>query len=861
MSDLDKYREKRDFQRSPEPAGGDRPGGGPGDRTFVVQKHAARRTHFDLRLEVSGALKSWAVPKGPSADPETKRLAVHVEDHPLEYGSFEGVIPKGEYGAGAVIIWDRGTYAPYGIDDSDAAIEAALADGKLDVILRGERMRGRWGLVRMKGRDEEDNWLLLKKRDAYADPGDPEGLVEKHTDSVVSGRDLEETAALGGESPEEAARLRPPVETRPMLAGSVEVLPKGEAWCYELKVDGIRAIAWAQPDGTVRIDSRRGRRLEEAFPEITDALELLSRRTGSAFVVDGEIVAPAGEQAPSFEDLQPRFNLQDRREIERWAREQPASLYLFDLLWLDGSDIRESPLSERKAQLRSLLKSAPHRVYYTPHDVGTGAAMLDRARREGWEGVIAKRLKSRYRSGERSQDWLKYKERPEQEFLVCGWTDPQGARTGFGALVLGYRSEAGADSEILPAGRVGSGFSEAGLREITAKLEELAVEESPFEEVPEDLADAHWVRPELVAQVKFQNWTKDDRLRQPVFVGLRVDKNPTEVVREPTPGTRPGGAPVQLTPEMETALKTLSALEEGAGEGDLNVGGSRLRVTNLAKVLFPASGVTKGELLRYYVSVAPAILPVVEDRPLTLERYPDGIVGEMFYQQRAPEPVPEGIRTEVIEVEDEEVARLIGGDLRTLLYVVQLAAISQHVWPSRVGSLEELDYTTLDLDPAEGVPFSAVRDAARATKEQLDRLGIRGYAKTSGATGVHIVIPLESGTTFETGRLLAELVARLVAGAYPDLATVQRVISKRGKRVYMDFLQNRRGLTIASAYSVRPRPGAPVSAPLLWSELDEEIEPEHFNVRTMGDRLEKVGDLWAACRADANDVREVLELL
>ena len=312
---------------------------------------------------------------------------------------------------------------------------------------------------------------------------------------------------------------------------------------------------------------------------------------------------------------------------------------------------------------------------------------------------------------------------------------------------------------------------------------------------------------------------------------------------------------------METLLQTLEALEKDGGEGDLMIAGARLKVTNLGKVLFPESGVTKGELLRHYITVAPAILPAVDGRPLTLERYPDGTTGEMFYQQRAPEPVPEGIRTEIIEVEGERVPRLIGGDLRTSLYVAQLAAISQHIWPSRVGSLDDLDYAILDLDPAEGVPFSAVRETALAAKEQLDRLGIRAYPKTSGATGIHIVIPLQPGTTYETGRLLTELIARLVSSAHPDLTTVQRAIAKRGKRVYLDFMQNRKGLTIASAYSVRPRPGASVSVPLRWRELDQEIAPEDFNVRTMTQRLQDVGDLWVACRADANDVREVLELL
>ena len=346
MDDLEKYRAKRDFEETLEPSGDAGQGGGGGEggagsrpeaaRRFVVQKHAARRTHFDFRIEVAGTLKSWAVPKGPSADPETKRLAVEVEDHPLEYGDFEGVIPKGEYGAGAVIIWDRGRYAPVGLDrDSDETIEEAVRAGKLEFELLGERMRGRWALVRMKDRDGDKNWLLLKKRDVYAEPGEPEGLVERFEDSVVSGRGLEEQAAAE-ETDAAAARIRPPVDTRPMLAQLETSLPQGEAWCFEMKVDGVRAIGWAAPSGTVRIYSRRGRRLETAFPEMSDALELLARRTGRAFVVDGEIVAVTADGAPRFEDLQPRFNLRDPQEIAHWSRVRPSEMYVFDLLWLDG---------------------------------------------------------------------------------------------------------------------------------------------------------------------------------------------------------------------------------------------------------------------------------------------------------------------------------------------------------------------------------------------------------------------------------------------------------------------------------------------------------------------------------------------
>ncbi len=863
MADVDKYKEKRDFTRTPEPLGERGEEGPRGARRFVVQKHAARRTHFDLRLEIGGALASWAIPKGPSADPETKRLAVHVEDHPIDYGDFEGVIPKGEYGAGSVIIWDRGRYEPTGdTADSEEALEGGVRSGKLEFNLYGERLRGRWTLVRMKGTEGEDDWLLIKKKDVYAEPGEPEGLVERYLDSVVSGRGLDDPA-LGSGTPvaEDIDAERPPIDVRPMLAQRSETLPEGEAWCFELKVDGIRAIGWGRPSGAVHVYSRRGGRLEAAFPEIAESLELLARRSGSEFLLDGEIVAASAEGGPRFEDLQPRFNLREAADIARESKRQPAEMFAFDLLWQDGEDLRDLPLSQRKDRLRHLLKSAGHRLHYAGHDIASGAAVRDRARRESWEGVVAKRLKSRYRSGERTQDWLKVKELARQEFVVCGWTDPQGGRIGFGALVLGYYDDGEEGRALRPAGRVGSGFTHDDLQRISARLGELGQDESALAEVPDDLKDSHWVRPELVAEVKFQEWTNDSRLRQPVFLGLRADVDPQLVVREGRVAEPVKGPPLKRSAELESLIQTLEALERAGEDGDITVEGRRLKVTNLSKVFWPDIGGTKGELLRYYASVAPAILPVVAGRPLTLERYPNGITAEMFYQQRVLGAVPDGVRTVTLELEGEEVERVIGGDLYTLLYTAQLAAISQHVWPSRLGTLDDMDYSVLDLDPAEGVPFAAVREAALAVREQMERLGLRGYPKTSGASGIHVVIPLQAGTSYETGRLLAELVANLVARSNPDLTTVQRVISRRGARVYLDFLQNRRGSTVASAYSVRPRAGATVSAPLGWSELERDLQPEDFNIRTMEERLQAVGDVWVTSRSDKNDVREVLELL
>jgi bifunctional non-homologous end joining protein LigD len=726
----------------------------------------------------------------------------------------------------------------------------------------GQRMRGRWTLVRLKGRPEEgDNWLLIKKKDVHAEPGQPEGLVERFLDSVISGRSVDDPSLVEESSEQQSMQARAPVDARPMLAQRSETLPEGEAWCFELKLDGIRAICWAVPDGDVQVFSRRGHRLEAAFPEIAESLELLARRGGCEFVLDGEIVAASPEGGPRFEDLQPRFNLREPAEIASGARAQPAEMYIFDLLWLDGEDLRNEPLSDRKDQLRRLLKSAGHRLHYVAHDVTRGGSMKERARREGFEGVVAKRLKSRYRSGERTPDWVKFKELARQEFVVGGWTEPQGGRHGFGALVVGFYDDVDGEAQLRCAGRVGSGFSDADLASIFQRLSELEQPESPFAQVPDDVKGAHWVRPELVAEVKFQEWTREERLRQPVFLGLRADIEPIRVVREGRAQEVAKGPAVEVSPDISALIQTLEALEKAGDDGDVVVEGRRLKVTNLSKVFWPDVGATKGELMRYYLAVAPAIIAAVDGRPLTLERYPNGITGEMFYQQRMPGPIPDGVRTVTLEVDGEPAERVVGGDLYTLLYTTQLAAISQHIWPSRLASLEDMDYSVLDLDPGEGVPFEAVREAALATREQLERLGLRGYAKTSGASGIHVVVPLQAGTNYDTGRLLAELIANLVARAHPDLTTVQRVVSRRGTRVYLDFLQNRRGSTVASAYSVRPRPGATVSAPLAWHELESSFAPDDFSIRSFRDRLDRVGDLWASCRIDANDVREVLEIL
>lgn len=868
-SSLAEYERKRDFRKTPEPARSSSPRGA-AQRHFVVQKHAARRTHFDLRLEWGGTLKSWAVPKGPSLDPKEKRLAVHVEDHPVEYASFEGRIPKGEYGAGPVIIWDHGTYVPIypSADATDEELEEGLRDGKVEFELFGERMKGKWGLIRIRGSAPGDAagkepFLLLKKKDEHASTA--RDLVSEYHTSVVSGLTLQEVNDAGAKGKRVRARGPGAVaaeapDFQPMLAERSEELPGGSGWVLEEKIDGVRVIVRAGPED-VRFVSRTGQRLEPAFPEVAQAVRRLAERSGASFVLDGELAIRDARGRARFEEIQPRINLKNSSDIQGWARRRPAELFLFDCLWANGLYFADRPLMERKVALRELLRFADdgvHELAWWDADAESGD-IWRRAQEERWEGLVAKRPDSRYLSGRRSREWVKVKLVNQEEFVVVGWTDPEGGRSGFGALLLGYHDEAG---KLRYAGRAGTGFSAADLAAIAAELAPLETATSPCVDPPDE-AGLHWVEPRLVAAVKFQEWTKDRRLRAPVFLGLRRDK-PANRVR--ITGQEIAGATTDLgpaaTPELDALLGDLERAEATGKDLRATADGVELTFTNLAKVLWPEDGVTKGDLLRYYARVSPWLCPALADRPLHLERYPDGIDGERFWQQRAPSPAPQGIPTVAMEDDGEEVERLVGGSPATLLYTTQLAAIPQHPWPSRVGSLESMDYAILDLDPGPEVTFDRVRDVARWARDELDRLDLVAFLKTSGGRGLHIVIPLGPGATYETGRLLTQLVAALVQRRHRARATLERTLKKRPQdKVYLDCFQNEYGKTIASVYSVRPRPGAPVSTPLRWDELDADLDPLDFRLRDVFERFESVGDLWAPARTRANRVEEVIERL
>jgi len=839
---LEAYRKKRDPERTPEPFGGRRPGGG---RMFVVQKHAARRLHYDLRLEMDGVLKSWAVPKGPSVHAEEKRLAVHVEDHPIEYADFEGVIAPGNYGAGSVIVWDRGWYRSSKPED----LLEQLRRGKLEVELFGYKLRGRWTLARMSG--QEKDWLLLKKADGAAAS---EELVDRYPQSILSGLTVEEMADVPGR----LASIRQHLETLDaprrevaarsqsfMLATLDERAPSDKGWLFEIKFDGVRVLA-ARRSEQVELYGRSGQLITGRYPDLVRALLALPVEH---FVIDGEIVALDESGRPSFQRLQPRMALTDPREIEAAAARVPVEGVFFDCLALDGRDLRRLPLTRRKDCLRLLVPPLGP-VHYVDHVLEHGPAFLEAANEQRLEGIVAKRAASAYAGG-RSRDWIKVKCQRRQEFVIGGYTDPQGSRGHFGALHIGVYD----GPRLVYVSKVGTGFDQAGLKSLWEKLQPLARATPPFDTgaVPKGKSH-HWVEPRLVCEVRFSDWTNDGGLRHPTFIGLRSDKRPEECRREaievppeipshPSPPLRGRGQGEGVAePIPLPAPPTVNAPKD-------------VKLTNLKKMFWPADGYTKGDLVAYYERVAPLLLPYLRDRPLVLTRYPDGITGKSFFQKDAPEFTPAWVRTERVYSKDaeREIDYFVVDDVESLRYIANSGTIPLHLWASRLGSLERPDWLVLDLDP-KGAPFTDVVKVARALHRILDDLELPSYPKTSGATGLHILIPLGARYTYDEVRTFARLLAVLGVEAEPEISTIARPIRSRGGKVYIDFGQNGHGQTIVGPFSLRPLPGAPASCPLVWSEVTARLDPARFTMATVPKRFDKIADPLAPVLTGAIDM-------
>jgi bifunctional non-homologous end joining protein LigD len=652
---------------------------------------------------------------------------------------------------------------------------------------------------------------------------------------------------------------------KPMLATLADGPIRAPGWVYEPKYDGIRAIAEVQPDGTARLWSRLGNEKTSQFPEIASALRKAARKFRVPVLLDGEIVAldERGEPA-GFQRLQGRIHLSGDTDITRAVGTQPTAFLMFDLLRDDGDDLRPLPLTERRTRLERRLRNVTDpRLRISEQVAGDGTGLRARAEREGWEGLIAKDGRSPYQSGRRSPAWRKLKIVKRQEFVIGGWTEPRQTRSCFGALLLGVYDEAG---RLQYVGHTGTGFDQQELSRVYALLRKRESKTSPFATRIRTNEPAHWVRPDLAAEIKFTEWTTDRKLRHPVYLGLRDDKKATDVVVETA---QPPADPwTPLDASLQPLIDQLRALEDARRDGTLDLpNGERLPVTNLSKVFWPEGRVTKGELLRYYAAVSPFVLPVVADRPLVMKRFPNGVEGKAFYQQRSREQrPPSGVRIETLPdeldpISEPDARRLVGGSLTTLLYMAQIAAISQDPWFSRVQSPLDADFVAIDLDPTEGAPFARVLDVARWVRDELERAGVPGYPKTSGSSGLHIFIPLPRGTSYESGLLLSQIVATVIAARHPKIASVERSVRARPRgSIYVDYLQNILGKTLACAYSARASAFAGVSTPLSWEEIDGALDPRDFTVRTALSRFRARGDLWAGLRTGPPaDLRRVLK--
>jgi bifunctional non-homologous end joining protein LigD len=848
---LDLYRAKRSADRTPEPMGG-APSPVLG-RLFVVHKHAARQMHFDLRLEMDGVLRSWAVPRGPSYDMNDKRLAVKVEDHPFEYGDFEGVIPAGNYGAGGVIVWDRGEWIA--LEDWREGLEK----GKLLFELKGYKLHGKWTLVKIKKSDRD--WLLIKERDAWVkSPGD-----EFNEQSVLSGLTVEQVKA--GVTP--ATRLRHEVEqagavrallepaaVKPMLAESSDKPFTRDDWVFELKLDGYRLVA-AKHHGEAVLYTRNGNDYTAVFPEIARAIKALPV---DRCIIDGEVVVLDAEGIPRFSLLQQRGRLSSPLEIRRAAVELAATFYAFDMMGLEDLDLRELPLVKRKEFLAQVVpKLGPVRLL--DHIERDGEAFFQQVSAMGLEGIIAKKATTKYRAG-RSDHWLKIKADRTGDFVIVGFTDPRGTRSQFGALQLGdYVGGA-----LVYAGRVGTGFDERLLKDIAKRLTPTVRQDPPClgpvidgvpqNEIPE-VKTTTWVEPLLVCEVRFREWTPDGLLRHATFMRMRDDKDAEDCERQGTASARQSAlgtrqVPPAQSPEPRAESRGLIAEREKA-----------VALSNLRKIYWPEEKYTKGDLVEYYRGVSRWMLPYLRNRPLVLTRFPDGIDGKSFYQKDAPPFIPEWMRTESIWSEEtqRDIRYIVCDDEETLLYVANMGSIPLHIWASRVGSLELCDWCVIDLDPKEA-PFSDVVRTAQVLHRLCESVGLEHYVKTTGKTGLHILIPLARLCTYAQSRTLGELLARLVIRELPEITTITRHVTKRGDKVYLDYLQNRHGQTIVAPFSVRPLPGATVSMPLGWDEVNESLDSRAFTIRTAIERMEKLGtDPVAPVLTTTPDLAGVLERL
>lgn len=859
MGFLERYHAKRNFKKTPEPQG--KTSAKHPKLAFVVQEHHASSLHYDFRLELDGVLKSWAVPKGPSMNPHDHHLAVHVEDHPYEYRTFEGVIPEGEYGGGNVIIWDEGWYEPRAdTTDAEKTLRKELKDGHLTFVMHGKKLQGEFALIRMH--DDDKTWLLIKKGDDFASTKD----ILQEDESVKSGKKVDDMG--GAKTPLELQtypKKAKPWAVQPMLCTLVDEPFSREGWFFEVKWDGYRAIG-TKHKNDVQLYSRNETNFADHFPPVAEALRDLRHEV----ILDGEIVVVDNEGKPHFEWLQ------------NWRREPQGTLYyyVFDILWCDGHDVHTMPLAERKKLLKSVVP-AQSLIRYSDHVETQGTKLFEEMQRRGLEGIVAKRADSQYHENDRGQAWLKIKTHLRQEVVVGGFTEPRGGRTYLGALLVGVYDK----GEFVYIGHSGGGIPDNQRKELRARLEKLERKTSAFAVEPTPNAPVHWVRPELVCEMSFSEWTSEGFMRQPQFEGMREDKKPTAVHREkPKNSAKPASdkvasdknigkvaAVVEASPLLraQTSLHSRSRTarerkDDTSTPSEVHqrtaAANHQSEFTHLDKVFFPKAKVTKGDMMEYYRSVASFMLPYLKDRPHSLLRMPNGITGEKFFQKNNAH-LPDWVPAADI-YSDSNQANLhwiVGGDLDTLLYMVQLGCVEINPWSSRTQHLDKPDWLVIDLDPEGRITFKDVVTVARRVKEVCDEWDVPAYPKTSGKTGIHIFVPMQAKYTYEQVKNLAHLMVLEVNKREPKLTSVERMPEKRKNKLYLDFLQNREGQTLAAPYSLRPTPEATVSMPLHWDEVVPRLKPTDFTIHNARQRLDQTGDLWKPVLQKGVDLATILK--
>lgn len=843
------YKKKRNFTETPEPTGRKAAGA---KLRFVIQKHDASQLHYDFRLEMDGVLKSWAIPKGPSTDPSVKRLAMMVEDHPYDYRNFEGVIPKGQYGGGTVIVWDEGTYEPIevvrGKKAQDKLLLKQLKAGSLKFRLYGEKLKGEFALVHTRGRGE-NAWLLIKHRDTFAKTSD----ITKKNKSVQSGKTIlqvEKTSEnIYGRTKAVKKKIEPgkgrvaafPKNLEPMLATLVDKPFDDAGWQYEIKWDGYRAIAYCNK-GKVDLRSRNNKSFSDKFYPVFDAL----KTSGLNVVLDGEIIVPGESGISNFGNLQ------------NWRSEADGELkyYVFDILWLNGKSLTDLPLTERRSILRSIMPESDT-ICLSENFEASGTEFFATATRMGLEGIMAKKSNSVYTPGLRSNEWLKIKTNKRQEVVIGGYTRNDNSSKTFSALLTGVYE----GNKLNYVGKIGTGFSDKLQKEMMQQFKPLVTKKIPFASEPDinkpsrfqpnpPHATATWLQPKLVCEVSFTELTGDGVMRHPSFEGMRIDKPAKKVVMEKAIAAKKAIQEKNIL-HKKKLLKTVTKTERKTLLNPTDetqtrkINGHEISFTHLSKIYWPKDKVTKRDMLNYYYQVAPYMLPYMKDRPMSLNRHPNGIGGESFYQKDVTGKVPGWVKLFPYHTEEGSDRNFMVCQTEAdILYMASLGCIEMNPWSSRTKKPGNPDWCIIDLDPSEKNRFEKVVETANITKQVLDSAGVNSYCKTSGSTGLHIYIPLGAKYTYEQSKEFARLIVTLVRERLPDITSIQRTISSRKGKIYLDFLQNRPQATLAAAYSLRPKPGATISTPLLWEEVKKGLKMQDFTIRNAIGRIKEMGDVF-----------------